>query len=62
MRQTVTVVSILAMLMGTFWVAQGTGVVPLGVTAGDINWAYLGAALFALSLCTHVQVRGVSHV
>ena len=57
MRQAVTVLSVLAMLLGTFWVAQGTGLVPVGTMAGDIVWAYFGLGLFLLSLSLIAQVR-----
>ena len=57
MRPVVSALSLIAMLVGTFWVTQGTGVVRYGLMSGDINWAYFGAALFTLSLCTHAQLR-----
>lgn len=57
MRLAVSIFSVLAMLTGTFWVTQGTGVVPYGTMAGDIAWAYFGLALFCLSLSTLMQVR-----
>ena len=47
------------MLVGTFCVTQGTGVVPLGPVAGDIIWAYFGLALFTLSLSMLTQVRSI---
>jgi hypothetical protein len=56
-RQAVTVFSMLEMLLGTFWVTQGTGLVPCGAMAGDINWAYFGLGLFLLSIGMIAQVR-----
>jgi formate hydrogenlyase subunit 3/multisubunit Na+/H+ antiporter MnhD subunit len=58
-RRVLTIVGVLAMLLGTIWVTQGTGVVPFGSIANDIKWAYLGAALFvvALFLIAHVRQR-----
>lgn len=57
MRQTVTVFGMLAMLLGTFWVTQGTGLVPFGTMAGDIIWAYFGLGLFVVALGAIAQVR-----
>jgi len=50
-------VGVLAMFLGTFWVLQGTGVVPLGFMANDIDWAYRGAALFVIALFVIAHYR-----
>ncbi len=57
MRRVLTIVSVLTMLIGTVWVTQGTGLVPLGFMANDITWAYRGAALFVIALFALAQVR-----
>ncbi len=57
MRLVLVSVGILAMLLGTFWVLQGTGVVPLGLMANDIDWAYRGAALFVVALLITAHFR-----
>ena len=57
MRPVLVFAGVLAMLLGTFWVLQGTGVVPLGFMANDINWAYRGAALFVVALLVVAQMR-----
>ena len=57
MRPVVTFLGLLAMLLGTFWVLQGTGIVPMGFMANDITWAYRGAALFLIALFAVAHVR-----
>lgn len=57
MRQAVTIIGVLAMFVGTFWVLQGTGVVPIGFMANEIDWAYRGAALFVIALLAVANVR-----
>jgi len=56
-RPVVTFVGLLAMYLGTFWVLQGTGIVPTGFMANDITWAYRGAALFTIALFAVAHVR-----
>ena len=57
MRPVVTFLGLLTMLLGTFWVLQGTGIVPMGFMANDIAWAYRGAALFLIALFAVAHVR-----
>lgn len=57
MRPVMVTVGVLAMFLGTFWVLQGTGVVPLGFMANDIDWAYRGAALFVIALFVIAHYR-----
>jgi hypothetical protein len=56
-RPAVTFLGLLAMLLGTFWVLQGTGFLPAGFMDNDINWAYRGAALFLIALFAVAHVR-----
>jgi len=56
-RPVLTFAGCSAMLLGTFWVTQGTGVLPIGFMANDIAWAYRGAALFLLALFVVAHVR-----
>ena len=57
MRPVVTFVGLLAMYLGTFWVLQGTGIVPMGFMANDIDWAFRGAALAVVALFAIAHVR-----
>ena len=57
MRPVVTFLGLLTMLLGTFWVLQGTGIVPMGFMTNDITWAYRGAALFLIALFAVAHVR-----
>ena len=57
MRPVLTFVGCLGMVLGTFWVTQGTGLVPIGLMAGDINWAYFGTALFIIALTAVADTR-----
>jgi hypothetical protein len=57
MKLVLTIVSVLAMLLGAWWVAQGTGLAPIGFMANDMNWAYRGAGLFVIGLLAFVFAR-----
>jgi hypothetical protein len=39
---------ILAMLLGVWWILQGTGLAPVGFMANQMPWAYRGVALVIL--------------
>jgi len=52
MRLTLTIMSIAVMLVGIWWLLQGTGVAPLGFMANHLTWAFRGAVLFLLGLLT----------
>lgn len=41
-------VGILAVLLGVWWICQGTGLVPIGFMANQMIWAYRGAGLIAI--------------
>lgn len=45
MKWVVSGVGVLLALMGVFWILQGTGVVPVGMMANHIQYAYAGAAV-----------------
>ncbi len=36
------IVGVLLTLLGIFWILQGTGIVPLGFMAHQIQWAIIG--------------------
>jgi len=38
-------IGILAALLGIWWICQGTGLVPVGFMANDMQWAYRGMVL-----------------
>ncbi len=50
MKTILTIVGILAMLLGAWWVAQGTGLAPIGFMANNMDWAYRGAGVFVVGL------------
>lgn len=50
MKLVLAVVSLIAMLLGLWWIAQGTGLAPIGSMANNMEWAYRGAALFIAGL------------
>lgn len=50
MKLVLTIVGVLAMLLGAWWIAQGTGLAPIGFMANDMNWAYRGAGLLVVGL------------
>ena len=49
-RTLLFVVGVLAVLLGLWWVAQGTGLVPIGFMANHMQWAYRGAVLAAVGV------------
>ena len=57
MKLVLTVVSVLAMLLGAWWIAQGTGLAPIGFMANNMDWAYRGAALFVVGLIAFLFSR-----
>ena len=38
-------VGILAAILGIWWICQGTGLVPVGFMANNMQWAYRGIGL-----------------
>lgn len=57
MKLIITIIGVLAMLLGVWWMLQGTGVVPVGFMANNMFWAYCGAGLFVVALIVVVVVR-----
>ncbi len=57
MKLALTIVGALAMLLGAWWLAQGTGLAPVGAMANDMAWAYRGAGLFVVGLIVLVIGR-----
>ena len=57
MKFVLTIASILAMLLGAWWVAQGTGLAPVGFMANNMDWAYRGGALFVVGLFAFIFAR-----
>jgi len=46
-RTALLVIGALSVVLGLWWVAQGTGLVPVGFMAHHMQWAYRGAVLAA---------------
>ncbi len=46
-RTLLLVFGVLSLVLGPWWVAQGTGLVPVGFMAHHMQWAYRGAVLAA---------------
>ena len=44
-RITLVVFGALALLLGLFWVGQGSGVIPGSFMSGNRMWLYIGAVL-----------------
>jgi hypothetical protein len=51
------VVGGLSILLGLWWVAQGTGLAPIGFMANHMQWAYRGAVLAAFGVVLVVVSR-----
>jgi len=45
MKKVLLVVGVLAIVLGGWWILQGTGVAPVGSMANQMPWAYRGAGL-----------------
>lgn len=50
MKTILLVVGVLAVLLGGWWILQGTGAAPVGVMANQMPWAYRGAALVVVGV------------
>ena len=57
MKLILTIVSLLAIALGVWWILQGTGIVPIGFMANQMEWAYRGAALAAVGLIAFIFAR-----
>ena len=52
-------VGILMLLLGVWWILQGTGVVPVGFMAHHMQWAYRGMGLVAGGIILAVLARRI---
>ncbi len=57
MRLALTIVGILMMILGAWWIAQGTGLAPIGFMANHMEWAYRGGGVFVVGLIVLVIGR-----
>jgi bacteriorhodopsin len=59
MRWILNIIGIILGFMGTVWILQGTGVLPVGSMAHVMKWAYYGIALdiFAAALIVGANHR-----
>jgi hypothetical protein len=48
MRIVFRILGLVAMLLGGWWIAQGTGLAPVGFMANHMEWAYRGAFVFVV--------------
>ena len=48
MKWVVSVVGVLVAVVGLFWILQGTGIVPVGLMAHQMQFAYEGAGLIVV--------------
>ncbi len=62
MKRTISVAVVLA-LTGLVWIAQGTGVFPVGGMANDMTWTYVGLFLevVAAGLVVYAWRAGAKH-
>ena len=52
-----TVVAVLAVLMGGIWTLQGFNILPGSYMTGDMNWAYRGIGLAVVGVILFVWAR-----
>jgi hypothetical protein len=45
MKRLLAVIGVSMVLLGVWWILQGTGVVPVGFMANQMPWAYRGIGL-----------------
>jgi hypothetical protein len=45
MRWVLYIISVLMLLMGSVWILQGTGVIPVGGMAYQAKWTYIGIVI-----------------
>ncbi len=57
MRRILTIFGVLLLLLGAWWIGQGTGLIPVGFMASQMHWAYVGGGVFALGLIVLVLAR-----
>ncbi|MBV9043538.1 MAG: hypothetical protein JO348_00290 [Alphaproteobacteria bacterium] len=59
MRALLLAVGILAVLLGAWWICQGTGLVPVGFMANQMQWAYRGIGLVVGGIIVAVISRRI---
>lgn len=57
MKLVLTIVGALMMILGAWFIAQGTGLAPIGFMANHMEWAYRGAGVFVVGLILFVVAR-----
>ncbi len=58
-RSLLLVIGVLSVVLGLWWVAQGTGLVPIGFMAHHMQWAYRGAVLAVVGVVLMVVSRRI---
>ena len=48
MRTVIRIIGLLALLLGIWWILQGTGLAPVGFMANQMPWAYRGIGLVVI--------------
>lgn len=56
-RMFLMVVGALSIVLGLWWVAQGTGLAPIGFMANHMQWAYRGAVLAVFGVALALVAR-----
>ena len=54
MKWVLNIVGILLILMGTIWILQGTGILPVGGMAYQTKWAYVGIIVDLLAIAVFI--------
>jgi hypothetical protein len=49
-RSLVFALGVLSLLLGIWWILQGTGVAPVGFMANHMSWAYRGMGLVVFGI------------
>jgi uncharacterized protein YjeT (DUF2065 family) len=50
MSSALRIIGTLALLLGIWWILQGTGLAPVGFMANQMPWAYRGMGLVVLGV------------
>ena len=50
MKIALVVVGVLLLVIGSWWILQGTGIVPVGMMANHIQYAYLGIVVDLIAI------------
>ncbi len=57
MKRARLIFAVLILLLGAWWVAQGTGLAPIGFMANRIEWAYRGGLLMLVGVIFFIYAR-----